>query len=363
MRCYCENCRKNTRHKLTEEGELVCRCGWYVIKKNRVNYMTSYLKKLILGNRKVFDFIGTSKIYKSIMMHLVRREIDRTHKNNDYILCLETTTLCNAKCTFCVHPNMTRQKTLMTDVVFDDILKKLDFVPVGISMNGMGDPLTDSKIFDRIKVLRDRFPSTKIKFHTNLALLKDDKIFNSGLSEVNVSFNGLNKEEYERRMGLTYTLSLYNLHELIRVNNGKMAIKISCVLEDYTGRQKEMAEFKRHWESKPNVVVTFNIQTGWLGKVATDIEFDPKPLPCRQPFKIININPIGNMFLCCLDANQDFIWGNIKDYNSLTDAIKSRKETEMYKNHLNQKVRNIEICKHCDFDSLHGLDWLKAGEV
>jgi 2-iminoacetate synthase ThiH len=64
---------------------------------------------------------------------------------------IETTTLCNARCTFCAYPKVSRPKAVMTMEMFGKFCR--DFEALGGGLLGlspmMSDPLVDPFIMDR----------------------------------------------------------------------------------------------------------------------------------------------------------------------------------------------------------------------
>ncbi len=68
-------------------------------------------------------------------------------------LIIETTNLCNARCTMCTHYVMRRARGSMSQRLFEKIIKDASKVGIGmINLQYLGEPLMDEKLFDRIRL-------------------------------------------------------------------------------------------------------------------------------------------------------------------------------------------------------------------
>jgi MoaA/NifB/PqqE/SkfB family radical SAM enzyme len=110
---------------------------------------------------------------------------------------IETTTLCNARCTFCAYPKVSRPKSVMTMDVFEQICR--DFEALGGGLLGlspmMSDPLVDPFVVDRIRLVNEKFPTIRLHMFTNLIGLSrflDDEVLLllRSLRHINVSIGG-----------------------------------------------------------------------------------------------------------------------------------------------------------------------------
>jgi MoaA/NifB/PqqE/SkfB family radical SAM enzyme len=115
------------------------------------------------------------------------------------VVVIETSAICNLKCSMCPTLAYLKSKDLMQEEVFEKILADLrNLKPDYVELSGWGEPLMDKKIFQRIKSVSEFVQKTAIT--TNLTLLTDEKnieLVDSGISHVNVSFDGGTKSIYE----------------------------------------------------------------------------------------------------------------------------------------------------------------------
>lgn len=120
------------------------------------------------------------------------------------VLQIETTTVCNSNCKFCIHSTLPKFEH-MSDDIFLKILKDAKEIPsieLIIPMM-LGEPFCDPKIFKRLKLINEILPDKKITLFTNGSLLTPSKI--KKLEKINkltmnFSLNGIDKKTREDSM-------------------------------------------------------------------------------------------------------------------------------------------------------------------
>ena len=210
-----------------------------------------------------------------------------------------------------------------------------------------GEPLIDSRLFERIAQLRYVFPSAGIFFTTNFALADDSKIdaiVKSGVDQITVSINSLDNAEYRELMGLDLNHTLNNIEKLLKKREqerSKLRIRISVVARS---DNKEMVDrIKTRYK---NIADVRCITLGdWIGDSR---ERDKEPVTkveCDDLFRQICFLSNGDMSLCCFDA-EGIIGKNIKDIGIL----------EGFSSKVYSDVRQMQIlkgregfCRKCSF--------------
>lgn len=329
------------------------------------------IKNLLETNDSVggiFDLVAKTNLYKKIISQKIKKYSRFIKETRRYNLIIETTNLCNAKCIMCPYSVMKRKKEIMSDIIFDRIIERLrgeKINPVAVILNGFGDPLTDKTIFKRVKMLKNNFSKTVIKFYTNLNLADEksiNDILNCGLEEINISFNGATKQSYEKTMGINYEKTLTNLEKLISERNksgSKLLIRIS--MASVRTNDKEERMFIKKWEKKVDSVSVNRVHT-YGGAVADvsdkTINFNKNTFPCKYIWNTIVIGVKGDIFLCCLDYEGKYNFGNIRE-DRILDVFYSKAFEEMRVKHLKQEIKNIPICRKCYTPYRNGIEWLK----
>lgn len=338
--------------------------------KNHLIDFLRWIKNAIEANNKVnslFDNIAKTNLYKYIVQRNIDIYLSNIKENKKYNIIIETSNICNAKCVMCPHKFMARKKGVMSDEIFNTAInriKEAQINPLVFILNGFGEPLTDEKIVNRIKNIKQEFKDSKIKIYSNFNLVNDELIKNiieSGLDELNISFNGLNKYSYENTMGIAYDKTLENLNKLIEMKkerNSGIKIRLSMALVSYN--ENHIREFIKEWKGKVVSVSVNRIHT--YGEKVEDvsnkykINFKKVIYPCKYLWNTIVVGIDGGIFLCCLDYDGKYVFGNIKNENVL-DIFYSKKFENIRDLHYRKKIDNLEICKYCYTPYRNGVEW------
>lgn len=235
---------------------------------------------------------------------------------------IETCSLCNRKCPWCLFgqlPNFRGDKLQFLDTVYiEKILNELNqnqFKGV-ISLYSMNEPLLDERIKDGslFRLCRNILSNTdvKIKINTNGSLLDDGimKMFDSGLDNMYISC-------YDENM----------------LNKAKSLQKkyASIVVLDYTNEKANILKFNRAGSIKSySGFVTENKKSCTLPLFSSVIGFD------------------GEVRLCCNDALGQIKLGNIKNEN-LYDILNG-KEMKKLRNKILINKEEVFPCDICNFE-------------
>lgn len=229
------------------------------------------------------------------------------------IVTIETNTYCNRKCSFCPnskydYSNLENNKLMKLDT-FNKIisdLKKINYTGI-ISLSFYNEPLTDDRIYDLIKHIKDNL-SCKVHINTNGDLL---------------------------------TFGNY-----IRLrDSGLDSILITRYDNDLTNDLKKIL-FYRKLNDNMKLKIRTNI-TNELMNRGGEIELKdlPKELPCNN-FKgdEITINHKGQVILCCNDYHSSIVLGDINKENLIDIYNKNKALRKELKN----KIFKLDICKKCN---------------
>jgi len=208
------------------------------------------------------------------------------------VLQIETTTVCNGKCKFCIHNTLPKFEH-MSDEIFLKILKDAKEIPsikVIIPMM-LGEPFCDPKIFKRLKLINKILPDKQIHLYTNGSLLNPYKI--KKLSKIKnltmfFSLNGINKETRERSMGLSdfdHVLKMIRLYK--KTNKPFKTILIKTNISD-----SDIKEFE-----------SLNINTKVIGyrNWSGDKFIGSAQTRCIRAISYMTIMYDGIVNLCCME--------------------------------------------------------------
>ena len=137
------------------------------------------------------------------------------------IVQIETLTLCNAACTFCQYPDLTRKGDRMSDEMVNKIIDEIAMLPhdlpLTVTLYGVSEPFLDKRIFDHIELLNEKAPHAQIGLNTNGAPLNAANIARLAKLKVawmGISVNDYRKAEYEETMKISFDRTLRVLDTL-----------------------------------------------------------------------------------------------------------------------------------------------------
>lgn len=234
---------------------------------------------------------------------------------------IETTNLCNARCSCCPHEKMTRPKGVMSWELFERIIDQCAaFEGKGLMLylHKDGDPFLDPLLFRRIAYARSRLPQSHLHFNSNAALLTQEKtaeLLASPIDSITFSVDGISPETYEPvRLGLCYEVVRSNLKyffaERRRVGH-RMKVNMQMVV--YEKNRHEIEAYKALWLGEADTV-TFKPMHNFLDmctSVSTPQLSGHQLRFCPQPFEVLVIYWNGEVGLCCWDYDNRLKLGEV----------------------------------------------------
>ena len=237
---------------------------------------------------------------------------------------IETTGRCNARCVFCPHHTLERRSKEMPDELFERIVRQLEEIPQGhlfhISPFKVNEFLMDKKIFERIALLNERLPNAYIRIFSNFNAAQEadiERIFEiRNLSDIDISVNSLDPEEYHALMGLKLDRTLDNLLRfLARVREQGLVMRqkqitLSRVAHTPETDAKFLEDFAIVFRDYIDLLRPLVIPRGeW-------IDFLPSEAPLRQNqpcarWANVEICCDGTVAFCCMDGRAAYPLGSV----------------------------------------------------
>lgn len=267
---------------------------------------------------------------------------------------VETTNGCNAKCIICPHGEMDRSINNMSDELFRKIVTECAENNVDtLHLHNFGEPLLDKKLPDRVRLCKE-LGIRRVKIFSNGSLLTKDRgraLIEAGLDEIKISFDGANKEEFERiRAPLKYESVVNNVIELVRLRDemgAKKKLKIAVTCSSTTDKDKTMAALATHVDG-----FSFGKIHNWANWDSTSVADAPEHTgarkPCSRVWQTFTVLADGRVALCCLDYDGSKILGNLADPDQTIAKI-WHNETYAQVRALHRQGRQgeIPVCASC----------------
>jgi radical SAM protein with 4Fe4S-binding SPASM domain len=265
---------------------------------------------------------------------------------------IETTSTCNAACSFCVYPAAERWGGLMDMDLFCKIVDEAAGIPRidKYILNGLGEPLLDSKLEDRIWYIRQRVPKDMIQLYTNgvyLSPVRFEKLKKAGLTGLVVSLNAVNQEQHERIMGLKgkFDQVCSNIERVIR-DPGDVYFRVRAVSNGDHFTSRDAVRFIQRWGDCGYGGHGECITEGnWAGDNRSVRSWKPNEM-CVRAVNSIYVMYDGRISTCCFDPTGRQVFGDLSR-ESLKDVYKRDPYLSFRVAHSENRADEYEICKNC----------------
>ena len=315
------------------------------------------------------NLVNNSGLYQKLAL----RKAHKLHLSKPFgtkVVCIETTSACNAKCIMCTKRSLPHEAGIMSDTIFSKILteaKELGVKQIGLSV--YGEPLSDPKFIQRAKMVNDL--GFRFYFFSNASLLTQDKakelLLMPGFGSVYFSINGFSKKTYEEvMMGLNRDKVFENVLNFLQLReklNSKVKVRVTCVV--FEKNKHEINELKQFWLKQPGVDMVYFPAIRNRGGTTLDIEtqgenpvFSPLSAkgrtlhPCRYLWEGLFVYWNGEVGVCCEDnAARRIGIGNVAD-QTLNEIWTGENIKNLRKLHLDGKRHLHRICgKQCSYNT------------
>lgn len=285
-------------------------------------------------------------------------------------LWIEPTDRCNLACPLCINRLIPpEQKGDLDWNLFKSIIDQLEGKVCDINLFHRGEPLLHPKITDMVSYAASKGMATRI--HTNATLLTREvsrSLLDKGLNYISFSFDGFDKETYERnRAGANFEQTLNNIINFLKVKKALGTNKTFTVLQIIDTNsspnrkqefQKQKRDFLDRFKDLPLNKVSIRIPHNWGG----GISLHPSPLPsgertswvrgekkivCTFPWYGLTIFRDGKVVLCCQDYGGEISLGNAAKQDLKT--IWNSKLLQKSRNDFYHKQYELyKPCPNCD---------------
>jgi radical SAM protein with 4Fe4S-binding SPASM domain len=316
--------------------------------------------------RKVLStpFIVNSKLYDSLYNKKIKKTIAKLEKRYPLGVDIGVTNLCNAECIMCPHSKLKKMGTmdmkLYKKIIYN--CKKLGIKIITLSF--FGEPLLDRTLIEKIKYAKQNGMFTA--FYSNASLLNEEwaeKLINSGLDSITISFDGYSKEVYEKiRKKLKFEIVKKNVLNLIRTRRklNRKNPKINLVLVELEENKGEIKDFYREWKDKVDSINIINMRN-WandIQKAGTKESFHFNKKLKRKPCALIWLKMVvdwnGDVVLCCDDWNHSTILGNLKK-QTIEEIWRGEKLKKIREAHVKGEFYKVPLCSGCNKKSVWWL--------
>jgi len=278
---------------------------------------------------------------------------------------IQTFTGCNADCIFCPYGETyeSQPKGKMTPELFRRIIDEAAEHRVRrISPYLMNEPLMDRDLFDKIRYINKTIPECKVVVTSNGHFLTPpvvDKILEmgDGLHELYVSFQGIDKESYEKTMrgNMNFERTLANVDHFVETQRKRglerPKLWITMVDTAVIDARKAVA----YWRSR-GVASKYTTLENRGGNISDAESFSRTRsmsyyTTCTRLFKQAYVMFNGDLVLCCVDYSREQVLGNIVG-RSVYEVWNGPVAKEIRRRYLGHEFDKLPLCGNCKIDEI-----------
>jgi MoaA/NifB/PqqE/SkfB family radical SAM enzyme len=290
---------------------------------------------------------------------------------------VQTISSCNGKCSMCPYHKSWHKKNPghMSEKTFDHVIRLLHGIPLGkVCLYLENEPFLDHRLFQRIEKIKSELRFRNIEISTNVSLFNDKNLqllvesLNDVDHEVWLSWHGITPERYKQLMGFDFMTNLEKLKNYFKITRGRLHTVINSIignklLEDpsRSGKEETVSFFNTLLkESGITDLSKIRFKPFYYHDRAGSIRIDGTPdknlrkllgklkPDCWRIKEWLHILYDGDIILCCMDYHKETAMGNVNDFKSLEELLKSEPFLEIQNQALGTATSEKNfICRRC----------------
>ncbi len=268
----------------------------------------------------------------------------------EYIV--ETTAKCNIYCPMCPRETHKQPKEDMDEAVYRKLVDGASRTAEHMMLIGLGEPFLDPGIFDRIHYCQQHGISSLIS--TNGTLLDEgmsERLLNTPLEHITLSFDGYSKETFEYyRKGAKFERVRDNFVRFCRMKKergSKLQIVVQMVRMD--GNAHEVDDFTRFWRNVPGVDL-IRIKEDETNLMRPDAGHEGAEWrhPCHYLWRgAIYVKHNGDVYPCCQSYMLDGPPVGSLRTQEISEIFNGSEMKRMRRLHASGRAAEVDICSRC----------------
>lgn len=254
---------------------------------------------------------------------------------------------------FCPYPTSQRMKGLMPMPLFRKIIDEAATIPQisQLCITGLGEPLLDPKLVERVRYARECLPGRFMDLYTNGSYLtpaRFDALRDAGLSCISVSLNAVRADQRRDVMGLDDFERVCGYIEYGIQHRGMVLLQVKAVVNGDSFNADDSAEFYKRWGA---LRAGGYGQTVWEGNWAgVNREAGPPRTlneNCHRALGQIYVTWDGRVTPCCFmpDADQVCL-GDLKT-QTIREIYNASGYVTFREAHDDRRGKDYDYCARC----------------
>ena len=287
-------------------------------------------------------------------------------------LSIQTTSMCNAACIFCPYQEIkdTYPPKVMDMALYKKIIDECSHQKcverIILYMNN--EPLTDPLLIDRINYAKGRVPWASVHLLTNGLLLTEsttERILDSQLDWIGISFHGIRKETIESVMKIPFETAFSRINNFIDRAKTRKSIKdyimITFIENRYLSAEEKDQAF-HFWRARGiDRISCFSGPISRAGNVKDlpKVHRRGKITGCRSIWadEMIHVVEDGKVVLCCMDWRREGILGDLNS-NSIGEVWNGKRKEAWGMIYGESDMPEHFLCRRCEEAEKEKLDIL-----
>lgn len=260
---------------------------------------------------------------------------------------IQTTTACDAKCSFCPKSSLPDERRQMTEELFNRIIAECRREkPDLIELYFHGEPLLDDRLEIFCTRTKNHCPDSLVAIITGLTSLSADRAGSLAASGLDVMFVSVNTPGEFSEIMLTKMLeSVARSQDIFQKHDKQLVVVTLGNLHD----RQTAALYQQHCARLGLTLESFRA-TSRIGDARLDRYFcaDDRPPQrlCERPFTKAYIRYNGDVVLCCEDWHYQRVLGNVKT-SSLSEIWNGPDYLSVRRELLDKQPKHP--CDRCDY--------------
>ena len=268
-------------------------------------------------------------------------------------LWVELTSLCNYRCIMCPNKDMNKEAHGYMDfALYKKIIDEAADFAFDVNLAHRGESLLHPQIVEAILYAKSKGLFTRL--HTNGSLLTEElahKILKSGLDRLSFSFDGFDKDTYERtRVGGHFEKTLQNIIRFLEIKKELKSktpnTSIEVIHFEDNKRLQTKREFEAQFKDLPLDSFVFKDLHNWAGET-TKKHTSKHYSTCTFPWNALVVFWDGNVLPCSQDFFGSYILGNVKE-SSLIDIWNNPRTSRLREKLSRKDIQDLKACRNCD---------------
>lgn len=268
-------------------------------------------------------------------------------------LWVELTSLCNYRCIMCPNKDMNKEAHGYMDfALYKKIIDEAAEFAFDVNLAHRGESLLHPQIVEAILYAKSKKLFTRL--HTNGSLLTEElahKILESGLDRLSFSFDGFDKDTYEKiRVGGNFEKTLQNILRFLEIKKEQKSktpnTSIEVINFEAGNRLQTKKEFEAKFKDLPLDSFVIKDLHNWAGETSKEHNLKHYST-CTFPWNALVIFWDGNVLPCTQDFFGHYTLGNVKE-TSLLDIWNSESSAHLRSKLTKTQIDEFQTCSQCD---------------